>query len=506
MFKDYYECRIWLENFIPQVWTRKELGLERISHLLELLGNPQNKFKSIHIAGTSGKGSTAFYIAKLLEYAGPVSHFPPASAQSSQPSESSRSSEPLDLRAVGSPSMTATRYPSTVNRKPLTFKIGLHISPHLIDIRERLQINGKLIPMNRFIKLIGEIKPTVESMKDSKVGSPSYFEILVAAAFLYFAKVKVDWAVVEVGLGGRLDATNVLNPQLTVITNVGLDHTDVLGKTEEKIAVEKAGIIKLNVPIVTGCPSASSGSSTVGKALKVIEKVAKEKNAPLITINTQSFEKALKSDVFSTINLPIDIFRSTSYSFTYSHKLLALAAVKTLEIPLSRGQITKAFGSTFPGRFEEIENGVILDGAHNADKVRFLIRWIKEKTTDYRLQTTAVDRRQWTVVLIIAFKKGKDWKKMIDLLVKNLPVSKVIVTKFYAVTDMGKHQAVEPKEIAKYVRSVYRLQTTVYSNSHEAVFASLQSKIYNPKSTILLVTGSLYLVGEVRAIWQLPQY
>src|SRR3990167_8068046 len=179
MFKDYYECRIWLENFIPHTWTRKELGLERISYLLKLLGNPRNKFKSIHIAGTSGKGSTAFYIAKLLEYAGPVSHFPPASAQSSQPSESSRSSEPLDLRAVGSPSMTATRYPSTVNRKPLTFKIGLHISPHLIDIRERLQINGKLIPMNRFIKLIGEIKPTVESMKDSKVGSPSYFESFI---------------------------------------------------------------------------------------------------------------------------------------------------------------------------------------------------------------------------------------------------------------------------------------------------------------------------------------
>src|SRR3990172_657457 len=321
MFKDYYECRIWLENFIPHTWTRKELGLERISYLLKLLGNPQNKFKSIHIAGTSGKGSTAFYIAKLLEYAGPVSHSPPASAQSSQPSESSRSSEPLDLRAVGSPSMTATRYPSTVNRKPLTFKIGLHISPHLIDIRERLQINGKLIPMNRFIKLIGEIKPTVESMKDSKVGSPSYFEILVAAAFLYFAKVKVDWAVVEVGLGGRLDATNVLNPELTIITNVGLDHTEILGTKVEKIAYEKAGIIKQGVSVVTGVER---------KALKIIQKVAKQKKAPLITINTQSYKKALKSEVFSNNKLPIDILRSTPYSFASTNKLLAFAAVKTL--------------------------------------------------------------------------------------------------------------------------------------------------------------------------------
>ena len=95
---------------------------------------------------------------------------------------------------------------------------------------------------------------------------------------------------------------------------------------------------------------------------------------------------------------------------------------------------------------------------------------------------------------------------MVDLLIKNLPVSKVIATKFHAVTDMGKYQAVDPKEIAKYVRSDYSLQTTVYSDSHEAVFASLQSKIYNPKSTILLVTGSLYLVGEVRTVWQLPDF
>src|SRR3990167_8385489 len=260
----YLACRAWLENFIPYVWTRKELGLERISHLLKLLGNPQNKFKSIHIAGTSGKGSTAFYISRLL-----------------QESKSQR------------------------------VKVGLHISPHLVDIRERLQINGKLIPMNRFARLIGEIKPAVESMKDSKVGYPSYFEILVAAAFLYFAKVQVDWAVVEVGLGGRLDATNVLIPAISVITNVGLDHTDILGKTVEEIAWEKAGIIKAGVPVVTGCPSThfarpgssnlhnSSGSSR--KALEVIEKVAKEKNAPLITINTQSPEKALKSELFNNI-------------------------------------------------------------------------------------------------------------------------------------------------------------------------------------------------------------
>src|SRR3989344_1291794 len=158
---DYLRVRDWLEGFIPHVWTRKELGLERISYLLKLLGNPQNKFKSIHIAGTSGKGSTAFYISRLLQ---------------------------------GSSQFTVHS-----SQKPM--KIGLHISPHLVDIRERMQINGKIIELNKFIKLIEEIKPAVESMKNSKVGLPSYFEILVVASFLYFAKVKVDWAVVEVGLG-----------------------------------------------------------------------------------------------------------------------------------------------------------------------------------------------------------------------------------------------------------------------------------------------------------------
>ena len=496
MSADYLEVRQWLELFIPHTWTRKELGLGRIKQLLKLLGNPQNKFKSIHVAGTSGKGSTAFSIAKLLQESGKSEIRNPKSETNSNFQNSNHKTfSNFDIRASNFP-----------------MKVGLHISPHLVDIRERMQIfqgqrskvkgqryDENLLPLNHFVGLFNQIKPIVENIKATRPDlTPSYFEILVAASFLYFAQEKVDWAVVEVGLGGRLDATNVLNPALTVVTNVGLDHTDILGRTEEKIAFEKAGIIKLNVPIVTGAS---------GKALEVLEKVAKEKNALLIKVGTQSSENALKSEVFNINNLPIDIFRSTSYSFAFSNKLLALVAVKTLGIPLGKGQIAKAFGSTFPGRFEEIEKGVILDGAHNADKVRFLIRLIKEKTTDYRLQTTSVDRRQWTVVLIIAFKKGKDWKKMVDLLIKNLPVSKVIATRFHAVTDMGKHQAVDPKEIAKHVRSVYRLPTTVYSNSQEAVFEALKRNNEATKQrNIVLITGSMYLVGEVRTVWYLPEF
>jgi len=494
MFRDYYASRAWLEGFIPQIWTRKELGLERVSHLLKLLGNPQNKFKSIHIAGTSGKGSTAFYIARLLQYS--------------------------KLQTPKSKIQKKDNWNLGFGNWKLRPKIGLHISPHLVDIRERLQINGRLIPMNRFIRLIGKIKPAVEAMRDSRVGYPSYFEILVAASFLYFVQEKVDWTVVEVGLGGRLDATNILQPQITLITNVGLDHTEILGTKVEKIAWEKAGIIKAKVSRVSKVSEVSKAlrksrryrtgipviTGATGRALEVIEKAAREKNAPLIKVDTQSAQKVLKSDAFRSINLPIDIFRSSPYSFAFSNKLLALAAVKTLGIPLSKGQMGKALNSTFPGRFEEIENGVILDGAHNGDKIRALIQWIKARTTDYRLQTTAVDGRQKTVdiTLVVAFKKGKDWKKMVDLLVKNLPVSKVIATKFYAVTDMEKYAAVEPKEIAEYVRSVYGLQTTVYSNSHEAVFEVL--RLRSGSSTLILIAGSLYLAGEVRTMWKLPDF
>ncbi|WP_435354918.1 bifunctional folylpolyglutamate synthase/dihydrofolate synthase [Emticicia sp. SJ17W-69] len=162
--------------------------------LCEYLGNPQNKFKSIHIAGTNGKGSTSHYIAAILQSAG--------------------------------------------------YKTGLYTSPHLKDYTERFRINGKSIQKANIIAFVKKHKSIIEELK------PSFFELSVAIAFDYFAKQGVDIAVIEVGLGGRLDSTNVITPELSVITNIGFDHTDILGDTLSKIAFEKAGIIKPNVPVV----------------------------------------------------------------------------------------------------------------------------------------------------------------------------------------------------------------------------------------------------------------
>src|SRR3989344_4153757 len=270
MFRSYHEVRDWLESYIPQVYGKEELGLARITELLNRLGNPQNKFKSIHVAGTSGKGSTAFYIARLLVILGSPST--PFRVNSATPESS----------------LFVDSGQSQNDKKGL--KVGLHVSPHLVDIRERMQIFGEVIPRGKFIRVIGEVREIVEQIEKEKPElTPSYFEILVAASFLYFAQEKGDWAGVEVGLGGRLDATNVLIPEVSVITNIGLDHTEILGDTIGKIAREKAGIIKRvkgnkrvkgvkgtrGIPVVTGA---------MGEALKVIEKAAREKGAEVIRV------------------------------------------------------------------------------------------------------------------------------------------------------------------------------------------------------------------------------
>jgi len=453
VFRDYYQVRDWLEGFVPETYTKKELGLGRIEYLLKLLGNPQEKFKSIHIAGTSGKGSMAYYTARLL----------------------------------------AENFKFQISNFKLK-KIGLHISPHLVYIGERMQINNKPIKVIELIKLINRIKPVVESMRGLRVGLPSYFEILVAASFLYFAQEKVDWAVVEVGLGGRLDATNVLNPQIVVITNVGLDHTDILGKSIEKIAFEKAGIIKPATCVITGAN---------GKALEVIRKVSKQKKAQLITKSTLSRAFGKKSEVNKYRKLYKRLFDNSSPFVTEETFLLSCATVASLGISLNEAKIIEAFKCPFAGRFEEIDKGVIVDGAHNLEKIKVLVNFLKK---------SKVKSQKSKVILVIAFKKGKDWQGMIDYLFRNLDIERCITTQFYSVTDTGFFASVEPEEIAKYVKSKWKVPpkgragaVESFDNSQEAVFHSLNSKLYSTNS-LILITGSLYLVGEVRTLWYLPKF
>lgn len=434
MFGNYLEIRSYLESFIPLVYGKEELGLARIENLLNKLGNPQKKFKSILVGGTAGKGSTAFYISRLLEEKG--------------------------------------------------LKVGLHVSPHLIYIGERMVINGKEIPVKRLVGLVGEIKPVIDAIRSNQPELlPSYFEILVALSFLYFKKEKVDFAVVEVGLGGRLDATNVLGSEISVITNVGLDHTEILGDTIEKIAREKAGIIKKNALVIT---------AATGKSLEVIKKAAKEENARLINFNTLSKNKTAKTDIARYIARYYYTLRSQGRSFAYRNLNLALLTVLSLGIKVDADNVKKAFSAGFSGRFEEIDDGVVVDGAHNADKIKALISFIKNNYSNKNIS------------LVLAFKKGKNWPEIIDLLMKNLPVKKIIATQYFATTDTGKGSAVDPKEIAEYLDSRYKMiDIRSINNSQEAVFEAVSGR---PDNDLVIVTGSLYLVGEARTLWKLPEF
>lgn len=218
---NYNETLNWMFNKLPMYQrigaAAYKADLNTTIEVLNYLNNPQDNFKSIHVAGTNGKGSTSHSFASVFQEAG--------------------------------------------------YKTGLYTSPHLRDFRERIRINGEMISENDVVTFIENHKNKLEELE------LSFFEMTVAMAFDYFSKEKVDIAIVEVGMGGRLDSTNVIKPELCVITNISLDHVKFLGDTEEKIATEKAGIIKQGVPVVIG--ETQKGSE------KVFKETAKEKNAPI---------------------------------------------------------------------------------------------------------------------------------------------------------------------------------------------------------------------------------
>ncbi len=320
------------------------LGLERITALLQKLDNPQQKFKSVHIAGTNGKGSTAATLASILKEAG--------------------------------------------------YKVGLYTSPHLFEYNERIKINGRNIPDKRFEEGLGIIKDIVENpilkygelfptihcgVADEKQKiTPTVFEALTAVAFWYFAKKKVDYAVVEVGMGGRLDATNVLTPLVSVITNIELEHTKILGNSLTKIAKEKAAIIKPGIPVVT--------AENKSAPLSVIKQACKKKNSSLLLVEPKSFTPEI-------------------------NKACALSAILLANIKVSKKAIKLGLKKVdWPGRFQVVKKRplIMVDGAHNPAGIKALKVMIKE--------------RFGTVVF--GCQKDKDYLKMLRLL---RPITKQLI-------------------------------------------------------------------------------
>ncbi len=292
--------------------AKADFNLDRMFALMESLGNPQNKYPIIHVAGTKGKGSVSALCASALQAAG--------------------------------------------------YQAGLYTSPHLIDFCERIQINGEPISHEQLNELIEEIKPHV-----AKIEKLTTFEITTALAFMAFAKYGVTAAVFEVGLGGRLDATNIVTPKVSVITSLSYDHTAVLGNTLTLIAGEKAGIIKDGVPVVS--------SPQKDEALEVLKRVAKLKHAELKLVGRdvkfEELEASLDGQVFNLqpSNLPtFDIPLLGSHQI--ENAATAYMALKTSGIPITDEQIQKGFSQVkWPARFEVLrrEPPVVIDSVHNRD-------------------------------------------------------------------------------------------------------------------------------------------
>lgn len=404
-------------------------GLIRIDELLERLDNPQHKLKTVHIGGTNGKGSTTTFLRCLLEEQG--------------------------------------------------LKVGTFTSPYIETFNERIAINGQSIPDEELVRLVAKIKPLVDDMDTvDELKNAVEFEILTAIMFQYFLDSNVDIVIVEVGLGGRYDCTNVIIPLASAITTIGLDHIDILGETIEEIASQKAGIIKQDVPVVVG--------RVDKEAFKVIKQEADRLNSPIYHYETDFSSKYIKPDdnwgeIFNYRSQTLDLSHMT-ISLLGKHQVdNASVAIQLYDVvstklglPVSGKEIKKGLKKAFwPGRMEKISDEplIVLDGAHNEHAMGMLVNNLKTEFKGTHIHT------------IFGALSTKDIDSMIKEL-KTVPNLDLKVTAF----DY-------PKAFTKEQYSEMGLDA--YDKWQEALAVSLEELTGDD---VILITGSLYFISQVRAI------
>ncbi|MDA0986293.1 MAG: bifunctional folylpolyglutamate synthase/dihydrofolate synthase [Bacteroidetes bacterium] len=371
-----------------------KLGLKNITDLCNYFGNPQNNFPSIHIAGTNGKGTVAHAIASCLMLQG--------------------------------------------------YKVGLYTSPHLINFNERIKINNKEISNKKLSDLTTALKKEIIKCK------ATFFEATTAIAFKYFSDSKVDIAVVETGLGGRLDATNILNPICSVITEIGFDHTKELGKTIEKITSEKGGIIKTNNFVFTNSQSQ--------KAIKVLQKIALQKKSIFIKVDSK-YDDVEKNNLELAKEVLKFIDQST-LKISNSNIISGLKNYKKI--------------SNLRARFEVISDNpkIIVDVAHNPDAIKNLVLKLKSKYPNKNF------------VFIFGVMKDKNYKLICNYLAKLKPI--LIAVK------ANNDRALNPKIIANYFNQI---NTVAIDCGSISTGIKLAKRISSNKD-IIVITGSHYVVGE----------
>jgi len=410
-------------------YSAERFDLDRMREFMESLGNPQNKYKILHIAGTKGKGSVAALCAHALQQSG--------------------------------------------------LKVGIYTSPHLQDYAERIQVGGIPIPHGDLIALVEEIKPNIAASPEITT-----FEITTALAFLYFARREVEVAVMEVGLGGRLDATNVCEPDVTVITSISYDHMDFLGETLAEIAAEKAGIIKPGIPVVV--------SPQNEEAREAIARIAAERTAPMIEIGEdylyhpldkslsgQSLEiwKAGQGETHKQLSIPLLgdhqlVNAATAYS--------VLMVAKENGIEVSDLGIQLGFRMVrWPGRFEILRQDppLIIDSAHNRDSAKKLYKVLEDYFPDQK------------AVLVFGASEDKDITGMLTELKPG--IDQVVATK-------STHpRAADPDEIFILANKVNL--SAVSTNSVEE--AMVEAEKLSDGARIILVTGSIFVAAAARAVY-----
>lgn len=402
----YQETLDWMFSKLP-MYQRKGAsayrpGLERMQRLDDYLGNPHFEFKSIHIGGTNGKGSTSHIMASVLQNSG--------------------------------------------------YKVGLYTSPHLIDFRERIKLNGDLIPKEEVVNFIKLHQLYFEN------GAFSFFELTVAMALDYFKREQVDFALIEVGLGGRLDATNIISPIVSVITNIGLDHTEFLGTTRSKIAREKGGIIKKAVPVVIG----EKDSETA----PVFEQIAHELSAPLF------YSKQKIHDWSSDLR-----------GFYQEQNIrTALTAIDCIKAPqlndytIRKGLKNIIKTTNLKGRWQQVNERptVILDVGHNLEGIQWIVAQLKQMSYNQ-------------LHLVMGFVKGKKIKDLLAVFPE--------FASFY-LSSPKLDRALEVAQLKEELRAT-RYHLNYYPTIKAAFF---EAKSVANQEDLIVVCGSTFVVAEVLAV------
>ncbi|MGG1677595.1 bifunctional folylpolyglutamate synthase/dihydrofolate synthase [Neobacillus sp. NRS-1170] len=426
MFTTYQEALDWIH---ARLRLGIKPGLKRMEWMMEKLDHPENKIKAVHIGGTNGKGSTVTFLRSILEAAG--------------------------------------------------YTVGTFTSPYIEQFNERISVNGKPISDQEILNLTNIILPLADELEETELGGPTEFEVITAMSFYYFANMnKVDIVLFEVGLGGRFDSTNIIQPLASIITNIGLDHTNILGNSYEEIAFEKAGIIKEKTPIFTAVKHPG--------ALEVIEEQAEKREAPIYRLNQEfsisSHTSLTKGEVFK-LQSPTNNLDHLEISMIGQHQTenasLAVCAAQFLNqvssFNISEQAVRSGLKSAYwPGRFEILSEHplVIIDGAHNDEGITALV---------HELSSRYADR-----VIHIIFAALKD--KKLDKMIAKLDT----IANQISFVSFDFPRAADGKDLLNISQSQNKVAVDNWKSYVVEEMQNLQ------ENNMIVVTGSLYFISEAK--------